>query len=206
MERSRGAQGAHALTAPPITSSPTRSPAVEMRIGIRRAPSAMAPIKELSSAPNTRPMTSSGTTRWRIVYTLMSTSEFAIPMRRSAMTALGSVGDAAISSSGPPRGRHRVRSRTRAGPAVRERAPRTPPASPPTPSCLEIADACLPEFEHVERDGDDEHGRCARNDALCGVEPDERTQIGRTQDRREPGRGLTHEPHRRLSSAGSAGR
>ena len=39
---------------------------------------------------------------------------------------------------------------------------------------IEVADSLLAEVEHVECYRDDEDGRCARNDALRGVEPDER--------------------------------
>ena len=82
------------------TTSPHRRPTHEISSGITSDPRAIVEISALSSAPKTRPRTSSGTSRCRIVLALTSTTGLAAPMTAMAMNAAAATGQTAISSSG----------------------------------------------------------------------------------------------------------
>ena len=71
-----------------------------MRSGIIAAPSAIVPIRQVSSAPKTRPNTSFGVTRMTMVSKLTSTSGLASPSRATATRTLGTDGQIATSMSG----------------------------------------------------------------------------------------------------------
>ena len=54
-------------TDPPTMTRPARMPTHSIRNGITSAPAAIPSVSRLSKAPNTRPITSVGATRWMIV-------------------------------------------------------------------------------------------------------------------------------------------
>ena len=138
----------------------------------------MAPMIALSIAPKTRPITASGTVRWRIVYALMSTREFPRPISSIAAAATPTLGQAAISEQGrrPEQHAHSEVQRE-ASPLRKHESNEAADEASDSHHRVEVADSRAAEVEQVESERDDEDEGRARDDGLCAVDADDESQV-----------------------------
>ena len=157
-----------------------------MSNGMSSAPSAMPATSVLSTAPNTRPITSSGTMRCRIVNALTSTSELPTPMRTIAPIAAARVGHAARMTSGAAQSRTPMPKSNEMRLRAREHERREPPDdATDADHRAEVTDARLAEVEHLQRDRNPEDEARAGDDRLCEEERHQETQVAVGEDRAE---------------------
>ena len=165
------------------------------------APSAIAPMIALSMAPNTRPMTSSGTTRCRIVYALTSTTELRDPDQEHARGSGGERRrdddeeqrrrpedhpDAEVDRQAATLGEHQRQEAADKGADSHDR--------------VEVSDPSFAEIQQVERDRHEEHERRPGDDRLGAVEADQQAERAVAEDRPEAYRHLRKKPSLGLSS------
>ena len=174
------------------------------------APIPIAPMIRLSTAPKTRPSTSSGTARWSNVGAATSTRVSPMPMNAIRTRADAGLGKIPIRIKGMPQSSVPIAKSEAKLLACDQRDRHRGADEPSDAECgVEVADARSPEMQQLHRGDDNQNTKRTRDHRLGAVEARQgRARLG--DDRGEAGERLLHEPlsasRSRLDAGGASAR